>query len=92
MPKTMNVYLVMKNADSMEGRGPMLIETAFFHGPHASHFIESQGGRDRGLWEVRELVVHEEQIDASAWQQEKVRQRALAKLTREEQRALGLGD
>lgn len=100
------VYIVMKNADFTEGRGPMLFDCAFEHGKDAVEYVSFQEGiygspqlvqmNTYGHYAyangylIDEVVVHQS-IDAmEAAQVALQRQKALAKLTEEEKKLLGI--
>ncbi|MEN6549981.1 MAG: hypothetical protein ABFE07_28390 [Armatimonadia bacterium] len=85
------VYLVLKNADMTEGRGPMLAHLLFLHEDHAERFIVEQG-QDRDFYSIRPMELLDGSYFTERDRQEELRRRALTKLSVEERRALGLDE
>lgn len=75
----MKVVYIARVQVETDGRGPLV---AFFN-HHEAHTV-SRGGR------VEEIVVYESIAEYETAERERIRQRAMAKLTLEEQEALGL--
>ncbi len=91
--KQINVFEVRENADNIEGRGPMI---------HVAYFTNvadaNRAAKGKGVMGVRDNEVNKTQLtvfDSYDEYIEKVtentRNQALAKLTRAEKIALGLG-
>jgi len=78
------VFLVEVNADSIEGRGPMITEAAFTTSIDARKAARMLGGR------VRELQVWTGLEEWPAGRKMKLVELARAKLTPEEREALGV--
>lgn len=90
MAKT--IYLARRNTDLTEGRGTMKVEGAFFCEATARHCMEmlpgimgTTQGRD-----VMEMRVFDSFAEWSGEREEGLRKQAMAKLSAEERRALGL--
>lgn len=96
----MQIFLVYRNSDMTEGRGPMVVDCAFKHKEDAEAYIDMRPGvmgrrdnwrlRKSGDWEVRPIEVHNSVHEAERIQNERIRAQALTKLTHEERRILGL--
>lgn len=102
----MEIYVVFKNADFTEGRGPMQFHLAFTDGEEAIRYVEKQQGIygspqrvERGKYghfaygngyEIDKVVVHRSVAEVIRNQKEEARKKALAKLTEEEIELLGL--
>lgn len=102
------VYVVMRNADFTEGRGPMLMHSLWLRGPEAVKFVESQDGIygspqrvEMGKYghyaSANGFQIDEKQIfvtlsEYEATADEAVRAAALAKLSPKEKAVLGLKD
>jgi hypothetical protein len=89
------VYIVLKNADMTEGRGPMFPFTVFLSKAVAQVFISKQGGvfggpPDNGGWDIKEMEAYGTLEEYNKGKQEALKQSALKKLTREEKEVLGL--
>lgn len=100
------VYIVMKNADFTEGRGPMLLHSLWEDGEDAIGYIQKQQGIFGSIqkvernkygkyaycngYEIQEKFVISKGSDIEAYQKQEVVQKALAKLTKEERSLLGL--
>lgn len=95
------VYLVQKNADMTEGRGPMVNDACFSKEATAKFYANSQRGvmgRKAPVdgwdkysdWQVIPLVVAESLEELNSVRKEERRQIALDKLTHEDKVALGL--
>lgn len=90
------VYMTMRNADMTEGRGPMVQDLCFSSRELAAEYIDQQPGvmgrigkwsEDKfGDWKIQALEVLDQIPDPN----QKIREKALSKLTFEEKRALGL--
>lgn len=86
------IYIVFKNADQTEGRGPMMAVEAFEFREHAYNYISSVTKNDasseikQGWWDIREFVLHSEEFK----KEDTERQKALSKLTERERELLGL--
>lgn len=93
----MQIWQTYRNSDEVEGRGPMIPDLAFVHKEHADHYIDEQPGimgvlGRRGGWCIKPVDVIDFDICGVKLKltQEKVRQEALRKLSKEEKVALGL--
>jgi len=99
------VYIVLKNADFTEGRGPMLLHTVFSDGEEAIKYVEKQKGifgspqnveRGKGSYARAngyEIVEHDVFQSADDLLDRAIafeREAALGKLTLRERRLLGL--
>ena len=101
-----NIYVVLKNADFTEGRGPMLFDSVWENGDDAINYVSDQPGiygskqhielNKYGFYayangyQIKEIPLFETYEGMEEIQKEKTRQQALAKLTKEEKEALGL--
>lgn len=98
----MKIWQTYRNADEIEGRGPMVPDFAFLHKEHAERYIDEQPGvmgrrgqwsqQKYGDWEIRPVEVLDYDIIEVGFKKVKTRLIALAKLTDEEKEALGLMD
>lgn len=101
----MRAYVVKKNADMTEGRGPMIPVAYFLYEDVAWGFADQHTGvmgrrpnsgtwrmEKYGDWEVEEIDIQEitNIPDLKQQQQEEKKRQALAKLTQEERDLLGL--
>ena len=96
----MKVYLTQKNADMTEGKGPMVNDLCFLNLKDAKDYIDKQSGimgrRDKwsekkfGDWIVLEINVFRNLDEIEVFKHEKIKEKALAKLTQEEKEVLGL--
>jgi hypothetical protein len=88
------VYVVRKNSDMTEGRGPMLAESIFTNKPAAEEYVASQPGimgyKDGSGWDIKEmpLFLSAEQREQTNLAEQKAK--ALAKLTPFERNLLGV--
>ena len=86
MAIVMTIFVVRRNADMTEGRGPMVTDKAFATAHEASRYIESKGSYDRSFYDVEALPVY----DVAPNPVDEIRERAMKKLSHEEKMALGL--
>lgn len=96
----MKIWQTFYNADMTEGRGPMVPGPAFMHREHAITYIDQQPGcmgrralwskEQYGDWQVKETEVHESCLIQAEKHREQIAAKALAKLSLEERKALGL--
>lgn len=99
------IYGVYRNADDIEGRGPMVLDTLFINREDAVLYMDNQPGvmgrrqqwsRKRyGDWKLEELELIESAGDIEGLaelKQSRLRQSALSKLTPEERAALNLSN
>lgn len=96
----MKIYQTFRNADDVEGRGPMIPDLAFLHYEHAAEYVDSQPGimgrkgkwsEDKyGDWYIREVEVLEYNVVEAKERKERIKEEALSKLTDEEREVLGL--
>lgn len=96
MTSTVTFYQTRRNADTTEGRGPMVNDRAFVHYKDAAAYIDEQPGVmgrrskwsecEYGDWDIQEVKALTGPFDVS----EDKRKKALAKLTDEERKLLGL--
>lgn len=95
------IYIAQKNADTTEGRGPMINVCAFFTFEEAAKFVDDKPGvmgrREKwsekkwgGDWKILPIAVFDNVAEYESEHQEELRQAALKKLTLEERRILGL--
>lgn len=100
------IFIVFRNADFTEGRGPMLFHSAFSDGEEAIRYVEEQGGIygspqrvERGKYgyfahangyHIKEVALHGSAEDIKKSQEEAARKTALAKLTARERKLLDL--
>jgi hypothetical protein len=90
------VYIVMKNSDMEEGRGPMLIDCVFSSLVEATAWAEGRydyygfGAVRQGWANIRTEHVFESVQEASDRSTRRLRQQALAKLSEAERKALGV--
>jgi len=90
------VYQTMRNSDMTEGRGAMVPDLCFSSRALAAEYIDQQPGvmgrvakwsQDNfGDW----MIVAIEVLNTVPSSEEKIRRKALSKLTAEEKRVLGL--
>jgi hypothetical protein len=96
------VFIVKRNSDTNEGRGPMVIDSIWDEGAEdaAIEYMDKQPGvqgrrgkwstEKYGDWTIEKVVVQTSADDMLAVKQEKIRQGALRKLTSIEREALGV--
>ncbi len=84
------VYLAQRNSDLTEGRGRSVNIAAFSSKADATRAARGWGVMGVGDGDVKTLEVFSTFDEYGNEQDEKVRRQALAKLTPEEQRSLGL--
>jgi hypothetical protein len=86
------IYIVFENADKTEGRGPMVPVACFLNQKHAKKVanMNEPYGHSGQFCEVREFPLCSNVDDYIDAREEKVRRTALAKLTEEEKKLLGL--
>jgi hypothetical protein len=88
----MIVYLVYRNADLTEGRGPDVLEGIFKDREVADEYamkLEPYGFKNQ-FCRVKEEVVHCDYKDFETYKKAELRKRALSKLTEEERKVLGV--
>lgn len=106
--KTEYIYIVSKNADFTEGRGPMLFDCAFTDGEVAISYVEDQDGiygspqkveRDKygafaygNGYDIKKVPLYNSKEEISRVREDKEKATALGKLTTREKRLLGLKD
>lgn len=93
---TVIYYQTRRNADMTEGRGPMVNDRAFVHREDAANYIDSRSGcmgrrakwseEKYGDWDIQTVHVLTGPFDPEA----EAKAKALAKLTAEERKILGL--
>lgn len=100
------IYVVLRNADFTEGRGPMLFHAAFTSGEEAIKYVANQFGifgsaqhveRNKynhyayaNGYQIDEVVLHDNAEAIEENERRIAKDKALAKLTKEEQQLLGL--
>jgi hypothetical protein len=94
------IFLAYRNADTTEGRGPMVIDKAFRHRNDALSYIDDKPGvmgrtakwsqEKYGDWKVEEIVVYSNLTEANNFDFDQAKAKALSKLTEDEKRILGL--
>lgn len=94
------VYAAYRNWDTTEGRGPMVLDKAFKNKADADTYIDGQGGvmgrkakwsqEKYGDWRVEAIRVFESLDDATKDHDRELRKSALAKLSDDERRVLGV--
>ena len=86
------VFESQVNADSTEGRGPMIHVGYFTHRNDAEHSVRGQGtmGIGNGVVFHTEIVIFESYAEFDKETKNELRQSALAKLSGAEREALGL--
>ena len=97
----MRIWQSYRNADDIEGRGPMVPDLAFLHKEHAERYIDEQPGvmgrrfkwsqSPYGDWTIKPIEVIDYDVTEEGIKKTKARM-ALAKLTDEEKEILGLLD
>lgn len=87
------VYLTKKNSDTVEGRGPMIVDCGFTNRKDAEDYIDPKPGimgrtsekgwskEKYGDWEIEELMVFENLSEKTQYDDGHVKRAALAKLT-----------
>ncbi|QGT54335.1 hypothetical protein b3_0091 [Synechococcus phage B3] len=96
----MKIWQTYRNADDIEGRGPMVPDYAFLHKEHADRYIDEQPGvmgrraqwskQKFGDWSVEVIEVFDFDVIEAGLEKVKLRSKALSKLTPEEKLVLGL--
>lgn len=96
----MKIWQTYRNADDIEGRGPMRPDLAFLHKEHAERYIDEQPGvmgrrqkwsqQTYGDWYIKPIEVIDYDVIEAGLKNVKLRLSALSKLTDEEKSALGL--
>lgn len=96
----MLVYIVFCNSDTIEGRGPMVIDEVFLHKQDAIDYMDQQPGimgrkakwseQKYGDWAVKAWDVQEGPLDLETKRKCEAIRRAWSKLTAEELKLLGL--
>lgn len=96
----MTVWLVHKNSDTTEGRGPMVLDCIFLYKEDAAKYIDHQPGlmgrkgkwseEEYGDWTMKETEVYDSFVDMKNITERKAKVAALAKLTPKEKELLGL--
>lgn len=102
------IFIVLKNADFTEGRGPMLFHSAWHNGEDAIRWVSAQSGIfgsaqriNRGQYgyyayangyQIIETTTIESYDDFIIAGETNARREALAKLTLDERRVLGLSE
>lgn len=94
------VYATLYNADTCEGRGPMVIDKVFSNRRDAAAYIDNKPGvmgrrgkwseEKYGDWKIEEYPVFDCLAEARQSDEKIKKEKALAKLTEEDKRALGL--
>lgn len=96
----MKIYQTYRNSDETEGRGPMVADMVFLHKEHAERYIDEQPGvmgcraqwskQKYGDWEIKTIDVIDYDVIEAGLKETKLKIAALAKLTTEEKKLLGL--
>ena len=95
------VYILRYNSDSTEGRGPMVIHSVWGNRDECIKFMDKQSGvqgrkqkwsepHSGGDWDMIEHTLLWEEKDVTEMENIQTRERALAKLSDEEKKVLGL--
>lgn len=94
------VYVVMRNSEMTEGRGPMVFHSLWSTKEVADHFIDEQPGvmgrkqkwsqQKYGDWTVTPMPVYEFLEEYETEKKLEIREQALKKLSHAEKVALGL--
>jgi hypothetical protein len=94
------VYGLYYNSDMTEGRGPMLLHSIWDNWAECVKFMDKQTGimgrkakwstQKYGDWRIEEHYIVSSEADMTEKQNHEIKQKALAKLTDEEKKALGL--
>jgi len=94
------IYLAKRNSDMTEGRGPMVLDSAFTKKVDCDAYIDSKPGvfgrkgpwsvEPFGDWETEEILVCENLDEHDDYVKAGVRKNALSKLNETEKKALGL--
>lgn len=94
------IFAAYCESDMVEGRGPKIIDLCFTKEKDAKDYIDEQPGimgrkmkwseEKYGDWQVRRIIVLESLSEMKCLEQEKLKNKALAKLTDAEKEALGL--
>lgn len=98
----MKAYVARRNADTTEGRGPMIPDAYFLNKKDAEAHIDPQEGvmgrkapsgrwsQERyGDWDIVEVEVHASLSEFQENRERQLREEALASLTPRQRRALG---
>lgn len=96
----MKIYQTYRNSDEIEGRGFMVPDIVFLHKEHAERYIDEQPGvmgrraqwskQKYGDWEIRTVYVIDYDVVEAGIKETRIKMAALAKLTTEEKKLLGL--
>lgn len=84
------VWLALKNADMTEGRGPMVTIAAFNEQRDATRAVTGWGVMGVGDGDVEPLLVYDSFNEYNEKKLMERRNKALAKLTREDREVLGI--
>lgn len=94
------IYCVFRNSDFTEGRGPMVLDSIWNNYEEAAKYIDNQPGIQGkkakwsqslyGDWEIKKMPIFQHIEDKQAIDNALLKQKALAKLTIEERKVLGL--
>lgn len=90
MEQVKTAYRASKNADQTEGRGPMVTIAIFTNRADAIQAASGKGVMGVGNGDVEQINIYDSFHEYEMAVSEKVRERAMAKLTFEEKKALGL--
>lgn len=87
-------YVVMRNSDQTEGKGPMyLLDDAVFIDSNDASQVQRTRKKNSGVWiedEIREVLIFDNFREYREYLDGKVRAKALAKLSDEEKKVLGV--
>lgn len=96
----MKVYMTKRNADMIEGRGPMIDDLCFSERTHAEQYIDTKSGvmgrkakwstEKYGDWLVEEIDVLTHSVVDAEEERKNIAAEALSKLDDREIEALGL--
>lgn len=83
------IYAAQQNADTTEGRGPMVTFAYFTNEKSAKEAVKGRGVMGYGDGEVKVIPLYDSIEDWRKGEKEETKRRALAKLTPEEKASLG---
>lgn len=96
----MQVWATYKNADMIEGKGPMVMDKVFLEEKDAHEYVDGQEGvfgrraehgwqnSDMGDWTVKPLFIMEHLQDGEDYERRMLLERAYSKLTKAEKAAI----
>lgn len=96
------IFVCLKNSDTVEGKGPMIPDSAFSMESDAKDYIDDKPGlmgrksaigwskEMHGDWQISPIIVFDSIEECNHYKNGEMKRNALAKLTKEERILLGL--